>query len=246
MQIYVVARNDTVDLIAERFGVSVETLTYVNQISYPYRLAVGQALLITDGGRQQQKQAIEVNGYAYPFIERRVLEETLLYLTDLSVFSYGFTVEGNLIPPETDDNWMIQEAVDYGTRPFLTLTPLGEDGRFDNNLVTVLVQNQDVQQKLIWNLVGTLREKNFRGVDIDFEYVHSQDREGFAAFVNLARQVLNPFGYLVFVALAPKTSRDQKGLLYEGIDYRLLGEAANQVLLMTYEWGYTYGQICLW
>ena len=43
------------------------------------------------------------------------------------------------------------------------------------------------------------------------------------------------------VALAPKQSADQKGLLYEGKDYKGLGEAADYVLLMTYEWGYTYG-----
>jgi spore germination protein len=30
-------------------------------------------------------------------------------------------------------------------------------------------------------------------------------------------------------------------LLYEGKDYRAIGEAADSVLLMTYEWGYTYG-----
>jgi len=41
--------------------------------------------------------------------------------------------------------------------------------------------------------------------------------------------------------LAPKTSVTQPGVLYEGHDYKALGEAANAVLLMTYEWGYTYG-----
>ena len=44
-------------------------------------------------------------------------------------------------------------------------------------------------------------------------------------------------GYSVSVALAPKTSADQKGLLYEGMDYRRLGAAADTVFLMTYEWG---------
>ncbi len=29
--------------------------------------------------------------------------------------------------------------------------------------------------------------------------------------------------------------------MYEGHDYRALGEVADSVLLMTYEWGYTYG-----
>ena len=43
------------------------------------------------------------------------------------------------------------------------------------------------------------------------------------------------------MALAPKTYAQQPGVLYEGHDYAALGEAADAVLLMTYEWGYTYG-----
>ena len=43
------------------------------------------------------------------------------------------------------------------------------------------------------------------------------------------------------MALAPKTSAGQRGLLYEGHDYAALGSAVDAALLMTYEWGYTYG-----
>ena len=50
-----------------------------------------------------------------------------------------------------------------------------------------------------------------------------------------------PLGCPVIVALAPKTSAAQRGLLYEAHDYALLGAAANAVFLMTYEWGYAYG-----
>ena len=77
---------------------------------------------------------------------------------------------------------------------------------------------------------------------MDFEYILAEDRELFANFVADMTRTLNSYGYQVSVALAPKTSSDQKGLLYEGKDYRLLGEAANKVLLMTYEWGYTYSE----
>ena len=82
-----------------------------------------------------------------------------------------------------------------------------------------------------------MQEKGYEGLDIDFEYVLAEDRVEYADFVRRATQVLNIFGYTVTVALAPKTSAQQRGLLYEGIDYRLLGEAANHVMLMTYEWG---------
>ena len=164
----------------------------------------------------------------------------LLYtpLDGLKVFYYGFTLEGELIPPMSDDAWMIERAQQWGTRPILTLTPLGEDGHFNNNLVSALVRSHELQQRIIWELGSTMQEKGFGGLDIDFEYVLADDREGFAAFVGLATRVMNLFGYPVTVALAPKTSAEQRGLLYEGIDYALLGAAANRAMLMTYEWGY--------
>ena len=48
-------------------------------------------------------------------------------------------------------------------------------------------------------------------------------------------------GYLLVTALAPKVSEDQQGLLYTAHDYAAHGRAADYVVLMTYEWGYTYG-----
>lgn len=60
-------------------------------------------------------------------------------------------------------------------------------------------------------------------------------------FIRNVTTRLNAAGYQVITALAPKTSSDQPGLLYEAHDYRGIGEASNFVLLMTYEWGYAYG-----
>lgn len=253
MQIYVVRPGDSVDQIAKAFSIPVLRLTEDNEIAYPYRLAVGQALLIREDaditgewsetigglGSSGLRPELETNGYAYTYIGRQILEETIPFLTDLSVFSYGFTVEGELILPPSDDQWMIDTAAFGRTRPMLVLTPLGSEGRFNNNLVSVLVNNLGVQQRLIRALWETIQQKGYSGVDIDFEYVLAEDREPFAEFVARTTRILNQYGYRVTVALAPKTSRDQKGLLYEGIDYRLLGQAANQVMLMTYEWGYT-------
>ena len=241
MDIYVVKQGDSVDSIATSYNISAETLLWDNQIEYPYHLAVGQALYISDGNTVEGRKLLYTSGYAYPFINEEVLEETLPYLDGLKVFSYGFTLEGELIPPMSDDAWMIERAQQWGTRPILTLTPLGEDGHFNNNLVSALVRSHELQQRIIWELGSTMQEKGFGGLDIDFEYVLADDREGFAAFVGLATRVMNLFGYPVTVALAPKTSAEQRGLLYEGIDYALLGAAANRAMLMTYEWGYSQG-----
>lgn len=241
MEIYVVKPGDTVDQIASEFGIDVEQLVFDNQIIYPYELAVGQALLISTGERKGGK-TIVVSGYAYPFISPWVLRQTLPYLSELPIFSYGFTDEGDLIPPPYgEDDWMIYEAINYGVQPILTLTPFGIDGKFNNRLISSVVNNEEYKNNLIKNLLDLMQQKGYQGIDIDFEYILASDRDAFTAFVGQVAAVMRENGYHTSVALAPKTSDEQKGLLYEGKDYRALGEVADHVLLMTYEWGYTYG-----
>lgn len=260
MELYVVKRGDNVDSISRLRNISVQRLIWENQLEYPYRLAVGQALYISgemdgkesgEGQREGEdsgektgemgKRKAFSSGYAYPFIGEEPLEQVLPYLSAVNVFSYGFTEEGNLIHPAVDDGPVLEKAREAGVSPVLTLTPIGSDGHFNNHLVSALVRNADRQQRLLWEIGAVMLEKGYEGLDIDFEYVLGEDREAFAAFVERSARLLHVFGYVIRVALAPKTSSDQKGLLYEGIDYRLLGEAADQVLLMTYEWGYSQG-----
>lgn len=235
--IYVVQPRDTLWSISRQYGVTVAQIAALNQIPDPDVLVVGQALLILSRIKQGPL-TIDVGGYAYPFISPWVLRETLPFLSQLAVFSYGFTPEGQLLPPVLADSWMVERARAAGVRPALVLTPLGRDGQFSNLLVHALLQNAQAQVRLLQEIQARMALLGFGELNIDFEYVLPEDREGFAAFVKLAADTLEE---LVSVCLAPKNSRDQRGLLYEGKDYRLLGQAADRVLLMTYEWGYKYG-----
>ncbi len=240
MLIYVVKPGDDIDAIAAEYGIPVDRIIYVNQLEYPYRLVIGQALLITfetiDSGRN-----IYSNGFAYPFISPWVLGQTLPFLEELSIFSYGFTPEGELIPPTIPTDWMIEDAISYETKPILTLTPLGADGRFNNNLIHKLLNNETATSNLIDNLYGAVIDLGYQGINIDFEYILAEDRDLFTEFVRNVTITINELGYEVTVDLAPKTSADQPGVLYEGKDYPALGAVANRALIMTYEWGYTYG-----
>lgn len=245
MEIYIVRQGDTVDTIADAYGISPQSIIYNNQLLYPYPLAIGQALLVSSQNPSTpeipEKYSAFTGGYAYPFISKWVLEQTLPYLSDLYIFSYGFTPEGELIPPLVNDSFMITLAKSFGVSPILTLTPFGADGQFNNHLISQVIHSETAKQQLILNLTAQITERGFEGVDIDFEFILAEDRIPFAEFVYDIRTAINALGYPVSVALAPKTSDTQKGLLYEGKDYALLGEAADSVLLMTYEWGYTYG-----
>ncbi len=241
MDIYVVQPGDSVDSIAAAYGISAASVIFDNQLIPPYALAVGQALLLSTGSSLTEKPSLVSNGYAYTYVSRWVLEQTLPHLSELSVFSYGFTNQGTLVLPPRDDSWMVQMAWAYDTRPILTLTPLDDRGQFNNNLITSVVHNDSYRSHLISQILQRIQTLGYAGVDIDFEYILASDRDAFTAFVTEMQTTLSPLGYTVSVALAPKTSADQPGLLYEGKDYAALGAAADSVLLMTYEWGYRYG-----
>ncbi len=238
--IYVVQPGDTVYSLARRYGVSQEDLVFLNQIPFPYGLVVGQSLLLAPL-RTPSALDIQVNGFAYPFISPWVLDQTLPYLNLLSVFSYGFLPNGTLLPPALTDSRLLSQAVLFGVPAALVLTPLGPDGMFSNQLIHAMLSSETAMERLLSQVAAAMAEKGYEELNIDFEYVLPEDRDRFSAFVERAVEALHPFGYQVSVDLAPKTSAEQRGVLYEGKDYARLGAAADRVLLMTYEWGYKYG-----
>lgn len=238
MVIYVVKSGDTIFSIAEQYGIPAEEIISYNQLSNPEQLVVGQTILVPTGENIADRE-LAVNGYMYPYIETETLTKTVPYLTFGTVFTYGFTPEGELIP--IPDERVIGIMKSGNTAPILLLSTLTKEGGFSNSLAHSIFINLEAQDKLIENLINTMESKGYYGLDIDFEYVLQEDREAYGNFVERVTKAMHQAGYKVMVALAPKTSADQPGLLYESHDYGRLGGIADWVLLMTYEWGYTYG-----
>ena len=237
-RIHTVQTGQTLSSIARQYGLTLRQLQRNNPVLgggeaiYP-----GQTLVISY--QQQPEGTLSVNGYAYPFIDRVLLRSTLPFLTWLTPFTYGFNEHGDLVP--LDDRELIAMAKEDGVAALMHLSTLTEEGGFSNELSNLVLNNAEIQGRLIGNIIDTLTAKGYRGLDVDFEYVFPEDAGPYASFIRTLSQTLNPLGYPVTVALAPKTSADQPGLLYEAHNYAALGAAANEVLLMTYEWGYTYG-----
>ena len=235
---YTVRAGDTLAAISRQTGVSLNELWQNNpQLNGGTDLRPGDVLAVRYPDPPQE--ALTVSGYAYPFIDRTLLRRTLPYLTWLTVFTYGFTPEGELIQP--DDAEIVAIAREYGVAPVLLLSTLTDEGTFSNELASALLRDPALQDQLLTRILAVMLEKGYRGMDIDFEYVLPQDADAYARFVQTAADRLRDAGYFTVVSLAPKTSADQPGLLYEAHDYAALGAAADYAFLMTYEWGYTYG-----
>lgn len=183
---------------------------------------------------------ISVNGYVYPSVDLTVLRRTLPYLTYISVFTYGIRDNGELIAPAADDSEIIAMAKEYKTVPLMMLTSLNSEGKFSNELAAKILSDEVLSENLARSAVGVMRERGYGGIDVDFEYVPGEYAEAYGKFIGMLRRYAGE-NVPVFVSLAPKYSSDMTGLLYAGHDYSLLGAAADHLLLMTYEWGYTYG-----
>ena len=164
-----------------------------------------------------------------------VLRTSLPYTDYLTPFTYGMTYNGNLL--DLNDEKLLDLAREYGTKGAMHISTLDENDVFDSSLATNIFNNSYAQDNLYNDIALVASEKGYSAIDVDFEYINASDSVKYAEFV--AR--LKNLGYPVIVAVAPKISANQQGQLYEGHNYRLLGEASDYVFVMTYEWGYTYG-----
>lgn len=240
MLFYVVQPGDTVYSIASMTGNTVEELLRNNGLTPDSVLVPGQALVLAEQEEERtQKRELSVNGYAYPYIDNEVLQKTLPDLTYVTLFTYGFTEEGELI--SIQDEPVIGEAKEAGVAPLMLLSTLTGDGTFSNELASRIFSDEAARNRLFDQVLQTMRTKGYYGLDVDFEFILSEDKDNYVQFLTELKSRLQPEGYPLFVALAPKTSGMQRGLLYESHDYPAIGAVADYVLLMTYEWGYTYG-----
>lgn len=244
-QVYTVKEGDTLESIAENYGVTVNQLLQNNpQLKGMTEIFVGQTIIIDYN--TDKKGDIAVNGYIYPFIERDTLIRTLPYLTYLTLFTYGFNSDGTLVDRGISEYGLSEEEIinlskQYGVAPIMHLSTLTEAGVFNSELGNAILNNNQSQDVLINNILNKMDEKGYYGFDIDFEYLSSENRDLYTSFVGKLRNALNEKGYILITALIPKTSENQPGALYESHDYGGLGSVSDYVLLMTYEWGYSFG-----
>jgi spore germination protein len=233
---YVVKQGDNLWKIAQQFGTTVQAIRQVNHITNPNQIYVGQVLRIPE----KYKPTIEVNAFTNLFNAKTTQEVRDFghLLTYLSPFGYRMKSDGTL--ESINDTDQIQAASANQVVPMMVITNFSatEAGSI---LAHKILISSELQDKLLDNVISTMKSKGYHGLNIDFENVLPIDRELYNQFLQRAVNRLHAEKYFVSSSLAPKTSGEQKGLLYEAHDYRAHGEILDFVVLMTYEWGYRLG-----
>lgn len=234
--LYQVQPGETLSQIAQKFGVTLENLMKANNITNENIIYPGTVIVIPN----KERPIMNVNAYIDQMGQQAVpiVLEDAENLTYFSPFAYKIREDGSLEP--IDDVPLIKAAYSKNAVPMMaitnfTSTELGE------NLAHIVLSSPEISNLLITNIINTMKEKNYKGVNIDFENVLPADRELYNQFLQRTVDRLHPEGFFVSTALAPKTSAEQKGSLYEAHDYEAHGRIVDFVVLMTYEWGYRLG-----
>ena len=236
---YTVQKGDTLYKISQNYAISVNQILAANpSITNPDVIYVGQTLTIPTNSESKLRE-ISVNGYAFPGTTSQVLSNILPSLTYISIFSYQLQDDGSL--DSIYDSRVINQAIDAQVAPIMVITNTRTGKGFDSDLAHLVLTNSVAQQNLINNMLNILKSKKYEGVNIDFEYIYQYDKDSYTQFSKNLASVLHPLGYILSTSLAPKTSENQSGILYEAHDYKAQGEIVDQIILMTYEWGYIYG-----
>lgn len=233
---YIVKEKDSLDSISKKFSLSKEKILKDNSLTDENSIKPGLRIHLDYDNLEKVNGLI--NGYCYQGISNKVLNNTLPTLSYISPFAYRLKENGNLIP--LDDQRIINKADNHDTNSMLVVANIKESGGFSTSLASKILNNQNAINTLINDINNTIKEKNYQALCIDFEYVNEDEKNLYTEFIKKIKEGIGD--NKLFVALAPKNSDEQKGLLYTAHDYYNIGKIVDYVILMTYEWGYTFGE----
>lgn len=233
---YIVKESDSLDTLSKKFSITKEKILKDNSLKDENSIKPGLRIHLDYDNLEKVNGLI--NGYCYQGITNKVLNSTLPTLSYISPFAYRLKENGNLVP--LDDQRIINKADNHDTNSMLVVANIKESGGFSTSLASKILNNQNAINTLINDINNTIKEKNYHALCIDFEYVNEDEKNLYTEFIKKVKEGIKD--KKLFVALAPKNSDEQKGLLYTAHDYFSLGKIVDYVILMTYEWGYTFGE----
>lgn len=233
-QVYTVKEGDTLTGIAEDNRVTVMQLLRNNpELANRQYIYPGDTLTIS---YDNNKGNLWVVGYTYPFIREVTLKMTLPNLTYLLIFNYRMTADGELVGADEDVD-VIRTAKLYGIASTLVLTTYSKIGEVNIEVEYDVLLNQQIQEKVINNLLIILSEKGYNGVNLAFQFINTTNQQLYMNFLANVSNRLHPEGYSVFLTLNPGLNFNGNEVTFEKINYSEFGKLSDGILFLSYDWG---------
>jgi len=236
---HTVQAGDTLMRLAHRYGVAPAEIANWNP-GLPGEGPWPPGTVVNIPGTRSDRRSIEVNAYLMPAGNENdaALLQDVSELTYVCAFHYRVQATGHLDAP--NDRRMLEAAAQFHIAPLATLTNF-HDSHFDPHLAHAILHSPSLARRVIDEAVRLCEEKGYRGVNVDFERVQPGDRAAYTSFIRALKKALEPRGWSLSVALHPKSWDEPSAPRTGAYDYAALGDVADLVMLMTYEWGWVAG-----
>jgi spore germination protein len=145
-------------------------------------------------------------------------------------FWFGVTEQGTLV--EQSQPEAIQIARESNL-PILAIIHNFADPQM-GELIHELLTNATLRQRLIDSIESMLVNRNFIGVNIDFEFIPPSDRAALNAFMEGLYRRLSP-RFKVTISVPSKLSDDPEHPFSGAFDYRTLAIFSDQIFVLAYD-----------
>lgn len=235
---YTIMEGDTLESIAEMHNVSLMQILRNN----PY-LSVRQYIYpgetITISYDTEKIRTIAIGGYVYSYINKEILRKTLPFLTFLTVFDYQYNAKGEI--NNLDDQEIVNMAIEYGVLPMMLLSTLSEQGIGNSEVADKILNNPELQDRLIDNIIKNIKVKGYQGLNQFFQFLTPETKNLVENFIIKMSTRLKSEGLRYTVTITPRTNFERTEVTYEKIDYSTISQYTDAMLFLSYDWGYSLG-----
>ncbi len=121
------------------------------------------------------------------------------------------------------------EAVQLARQKDIDIFPLINNNQRNNNILT----DPEIRKKAVNSVVNLINDYEYNGVNIDFENIPPDTREGYVKFIQLLSRKLAPYDRKLTVSVFPKINVPDE--LHKAHDYRAIAPYIDKLVMMTYD-----------
>jgi spore germination protein len=161
-------------------------------------------------------------------------------VTEVSPWIYGLDSSGQIVtqyPPGQAET--ISAEIGKLRAAGMQIVPSLADvtgGRWSYQPVARVLHSPALMARQIDAIAALVQANHYAGIDIDYEQLRAGDRQDFTTFCERLAAALHARGKVLSVALFAKTSDAGNSPTNVAQDYRAIGQAADQVRLMGYDY----------
>ena len=161
-------------------------------------------------------------------------------VNEVSPWIYGLTATGAIVPQyQPGQAGTVAADIARLRAAHLRIVPSIANitgGAWNYPAVSRVLHDPVVMRQQVDAIVSLVQREKYAGIDIDYEELHAGDRPGFTQFASDLAAALHHRGKVLSVAVFPQTATPAPGEPNAAQDYAALGQVADQVRIMAYNY----------